>query len=71
MAVCYEEMNRSIFGPVVFNSAAPDDGNMMMLEAVGIGGSEKALARTNRARRSALRLRHDRNLIQAEAPIRP
>lgn len=35
MAVCYEEMNRSIFGPVVFNSAAPDDGNMMVLEAVG------------------------------------
>ncbi|MCW5719685.1 MAG: acyl-CoA dehydrogenase family protein [Devosia sp.] len=35
MAVCYEEMNRSIFGPVVFNSAAPDDGNMMMLESLG------------------------------------
>jgi acyl-CoA dehydrogenase len=35
MAVCYEEMNRSIFGPVVFNSAAPDDGNMMVLEALG------------------------------------
>jgi acyl-CoA dehydrogenase len=33
MAVCYEAMNRSIFGPVVFNSAAPDDGNMMVLEA--------------------------------------
>ncbi|MFC3073169.1 acyl-CoA dehydrogenase family protein [Shinella pollutisoli] len=32
MAVCYEEMNRSIFGPVVFNAAAPDDGNMMVLE---------------------------------------
>jgi len=32
MAVCYEEMNRSIFGPAVFNSAAPDDGNMMLLE---------------------------------------
>jgi acyl-CoA dehydrogenase len=32
MAVCYEEMNRSIFGPVVFNSAAPDDGTMMVLE---------------------------------------
>lgn len=31
MAACYEEMNRSIFGPVVFNSAAPDDGNMMVL----------------------------------------
>lgn len=35
MAVCYEEMNRSIFGPLVFNSAAPDDGNMMLLEALG------------------------------------
>jgi acyl-CoA dehydrogenase len=35
MAVCYEAMNRSIFGPVVFNSAAPDDGNMMVLEATG------------------------------------
>ncbi|MWB78141.1 acyl-CoA dehydrogenase [Pseudooceanicola sp. 216_PA32_1] len=35
MAVCYEEMNRSIFGPVVFNSAAPDDGNMMVLEQLG------------------------------------
>ena len=35
MAVCYEAMNRSIFGPVIFNSAAPDDGNMMLLEAVG------------------------------------
>lgn len=35
MAVCYEEMNRSIFGPVIFNSAAPDDGNMMLLEMVG------------------------------------
>lgn len=33
MAVCYEEMNRSIFGPVCFNSAAPDDGNMMVLDA--------------------------------------
>jgi acyl-CoA dehydrogenase len=34
MAPCYEEMNRSLFGPVVFNSAAPDDGNMMVLEKV-------------------------------------
>jgi acyl-CoA dehydrogenase len=34
MAAAYEEMNRSIFGPVVFNSAAPDDGNMMLLERV-------------------------------------
>ncbi len=35
MAACYEEMNRSIFGPVVFNCAAPDDGNMWMLARVG------------------------------------
>ncbi|MCA3279500.1 MAG: acyl-CoA dehydrogenase family protein, partial [Roseomonas sp.] len=34
MAACYEEMNRSVFGPVVFNSAAPDDGNMMILDRV-------------------------------------
>ena len=35
MAACYEEMNRSIFGPVVFNAAAPDDGNMVVLNKVG------------------------------------
>lgn len=34
MAACYEEMNRSIFGPVVFNAAAPDDGNMFVLNKV-------------------------------------
>ena len=34
MAACYEEMNRSIFGPVVFNAAAPDDGNMVVLNKV-------------------------------------
>ena len=34
MAACYEEMNRSIFGPVVFNAAAPDDGNMFVLNAL-------------------------------------
>lgn len=35
MAALYEEMNRSIFGPVCFNCAAPDDGNMILLEKVG------------------------------------
>ena len=35
LAACYEEMNRSIFGPVCFNSAAPDDGNMIVLERIG------------------------------------
>ncbi|MEQ9326460.1 MAG: acyl-CoA dehydrogenase family protein [Rhodospirillales bacterium] len=34
MAACYEEMNRSIFGPVCFNAAAPDDGNMFLLNRV-------------------------------------
>ncbi|WP_306884946.1 acyl-CoA dehydrogenase family protein [Amorphus orientalis] len=41
MAVCYEEMNRSIFGPVVFNSAAPDDGNMMVLEKAADGAQKE------------------------------
>ena len=34
MAACYEEMARSIFGPVVFNAAAPDDGNMVVLNKI-------------------------------------
>lgn len=41
MAVCYEEMNRSIFGPVVFNSAAPEDGNMMVLEEAATEAQKK------------------------------
>ena len=35
MAVCYEEMARSIFGPLVFNAGPPDDGNMILLNKVG------------------------------------
>ena len=34
MAVLYEAMNYSIFGPVAFNCAAPDDGNMYLLNKV-------------------------------------
>ena len=34
-AVLYEEANRSIFGPVCINCAAPDDGNIAVLAQVG------------------------------------
>ncbi len=33
-AAMYEEANYSIFGPVCFNCAAPDDGNMRVLERI-------------------------------------
>jgi acyl-CoA dehydrogenase len=35
IAALYEEMGKSIFGPVCFNAAAPDDGNMRLLQQVG------------------------------------
>ncbi|ADZ72576.1 acyl-CoA dehydrogenase family protein [Polymorphum gilvum] len=41
-AIFYEEANRSIFGPVCFNCAAPDDGNMRCLE---MAASEEQKAR--------------------------
>jgi len=34
MAACYEAAGRSIFGPVCFNIAAPDDGNIYLLNKV-------------------------------------
>ncbi len=33
-AVMYEEANRALFGPLAFNCAAPDDGNMSVLEKI-------------------------------------
>lgn len=41
MAALYEEMGRSIFGPVCFNCAAPDDGNMMVLAKVATGEQKR------------------------------
>jgi acyl-CoA dehydrogenase len=38
--VFYEEANRSIFGPVCFNCAAPDDGNMSVLARLGTGAQQ-------------------------------
>jgi acyl-CoA dehydrogenase len=35
MAACYEELNYSLFGPVACNCAAPDDGNMIVLNRIG------------------------------------
>jgi acyl-CoA dehydrogenase len=37
----YEEANRSIFGPLCFNCAAPDDGNMSVLNKVLHSEAEK------------------------------
>src|SRR5260221_522490 len=34
MAATYEAAGRSIFGPVIFNVAAPDDGNMILLNKI-------------------------------------
>jgi acyl-CoA dehydrogenase len=35
MAACYEEAARSLFGPLALNCAAPDDGNMYVLNKIG------------------------------------
>ncbi|MFO1067500.1 MAG: acyl-CoA dehydrogenase family protein [Geminicoccaceae bacterium] len=41
MAVLYEELGRSRFGPVACNCAAPDDGNMLVLEKVGTAAQKE------------------------------
>jgi acyl-CoA dehydrogenase len=40
-AAMYEEANRSIFGPLAFNCAAPDDGNMNLLARVATPAQQK------------------------------
>jgi len=40
-AAFYEEANRSIFGPLAFNCAAPDDGNMNVLNKVLMTDAQK------------------------------
>jgi acyl-CoA dehydrogenase len=40
-AALYEEANRSIFGPVCLNCAAPDDGNMNLLSKVATPEQQK------------------------------
>ena len=59
-AAMYEEANRSIFGPVCFNCAAPDDGNMNLLALVGSPAQKDRWLRPDRRGQGALRLRHDR-----------
>jgi acyl-CoA dehydrogenase len=41
MAACYEEAARSIFGPAALNIAAPDDGNMFILNRVGTAAQKE------------------------------
>ncbi len=41
MAVCYEAMGRSIFGPAAFNCAAPDDGNMILLAKIAMAEQKR------------------------------
>jgi acyl-CoA dehydrogenase len=41
MAVCYEAMGRSIFGPAAFNCAAPDDGNMILLSKIATADQKR------------------------------
>lgn len=40
-AALYEEANRSLFGPAMFNCAAPDDGNLRLLDKVARDDQKK------------------------------
>lgn len=60
-AVVFEEAGYSLLGPFALNIAAPDEGNMHMLELIVSRASDKAaLPRPARGRRRPLLLRDDR-----------
>jgi acyl-CoA dehydrogenase len=44
-AAMYEEANRSIFGPLAFNCAPPDDGNMNLLARIGTAAQKETWLR--------------------------
>ena len=58
-AVMYEEAARSMFGPLVFNCMAPDDGNMNVLKR-SAPGAEGKVAAAHRRGQGALVVRDDR-----------
>jgi acyl-CoA dehydrogenase len=64
MAVCYEEMNRSIFGPVVFNAPRPTTATCRCWNGRH-AGAERALVGAHRAGQGAIGVRDDRTASRA------
>ena len=59
-AVVFEEAGCSLFGPLALNIAAPDEGNMHLLEAVATEEQKERYLRPLAAGRGPLLLRDDR-----------